>query len=233
MALATVLATALAVLWIGGVATYLSGSKPPRNLAWTAPAFLWISAAVPFVASPALRLGMAAAAAVGLMAEVVGLHTGWPFGEYRYGNVLGWKLAGVPLAVGAAWAVLTAYACSLWHARPAVLTAVLAAVYMVLLDMVLEPVAAGALGFWVWRDGGPYYGVPLRNFAGWLGVGLVATVFLLGRPASRAALWVGAAVTSFFSIIAWSRGLILPAIIGGCLMLVHAAVVWRRREKPR
>jgi putative membrane protein len=38
--------------------------------------------------------------------EQIGLHTGWPFGYYKYDPSLGWAIAGVPLIVPFAWTML-------------------------------------------------------------------------------------------------------------------------------
>jgi putative membrane protein len=43
-------------------------------------------------------------------------------------------------------------------------------------DLVLDPAMASdkmtSLHFWIWKEHGPYFGMPLRNLAGWLGTGL-------------------------------------------------------------
>jgi uncharacterized membrane protein len=39
------------------------------------------------------------------------------------------------------------------------------------------------IGAWVWTRGGPYYGVPLRNFLGWIVT--TFTVYLLYRSVER------------------------------------------------
>jgi bisanhydrobacterioruberin hydratase len=53
--------------------------------------------------------------------EVCGVKTGFPFGEYRYGNGLGIKLFDVPIVIGFSWAQISifAYVFSgfLWHWR--------------------------------------------------------------------------------------------------------------------
>ena len=38
---------------------------------------------------------------------------------------------------------------------------------MVAWDLSQEPVWATIVKAWIWADGGPYFGVPLSNFAGW------------------------------------------------------------------
>ena len=42
----------------------------------------------------------------GYFIEFLGLHTGWPFGEYVYDDSLGLNLGGVPLVVPFAWAMM-------------------------------------------------------------------------------------------------------------------------------
>mgnify|MGYP003693687693 CR=1 FL=1 len=43
---------------------------------------------------------------IGFVAEVVGVRSGIPFGSYRYADSLGPRLAGVPIIVGLAWAMM-------------------------------------------------------------------------------------------------------------------------------
>lgn len=44
-------------------------------------------------------------------------------------------------------------------------------------DVVLDP-GAVLLGFWHYKEGGWFYGVPISNFAGWLVSGLIGTILL-------------------------------------------------------
>ena len=55
----------------------------------------------------------------------------------------------------------------------ATVLAAIAALVMTGWDMDIDPGMARA-GIWVWERGGPYFGVPLRNYLGWL-----ATTFLI------------------------------------------------------
>lgn len=110
----------------------------------------------------------------GFLAEVIGVHTGLLFGHYRYGQALGPKLWEVPLLIAANWLLLVYVAGMLvqglsapWWAR-----AGLAAGLMVLLDLLIEPVAA-LLDFWTWEQ----HRIPASNYWGWLGVGLVLQLY--------------------------------------------------------
>ncbi len=49
---------------------------------------------------------VATSTGVGLAAEAIGVHTGWPFGAYSYSGSLGPGVAGVPAVVPLAWAMM-------------------------------------------------------------------------------------------------------------------------------
>ena len=109
---------------------------------------------------------------VGWYAEYVGVHGEWLFGTYTYGDVLGPKVRGIPLVMAVNWIVVVYAVCATLNRYAAgvhvVLRVGLAALAMVALDVLIEPVAI-ALDFWTWDLGHP----PLRNYLGWLGVGVV------------------------------------------------------------
>jgi putative membrane protein len=117
----------------------------------------------------------------GFGVEVIGIHTGLLFGNYRYGQALGPKLWEVPLLIAANWLLLVYVTGVLAQGLPAPGwgRALLAAGAMVLLDLLIEPVAA-VLDFWIWQ----HYRIPAGNYWGWLGVGLLLQLyFQYGRPA--------------------------------------------------
>jgi uncharacterized membrane protein len=68
------------VMWIGGV---LSSARAPS---WASPLFLVLTAAIVTIES-AERWALAIYAAFGFLVEVVGVHTGVPFGGYVYSTV--------------------------------------------------------------------------------------------------------------------------------------------------
>lgn len=107
---------------------------------------------------------------VGFFVEVIGVHTGFPFGNYRYGSVLGWKLLEVPVIIGINWFML-AYAFGMLYEYIPVrknVKPILAATSMVVLDVLIEQVAI-TLDYWVWEGGN----IPLLNYVGWFFVALV------------------------------------------------------------
>lgn len=103
----------------------------------------------------------------GVLAEWSGVHYGFPFGSYTYGENLGYKISGVPALIGINWAMLVLVTGSiasrissqLW------LKVVIGSAMMVFLDLFIEP-NASALDFWHWDNNQ----IPLSNYVGWFAV---------------------------------------------------------------
>lgn len=94
-----------------------------------------------------------AAWAISFWVEVVGVHTGWVFGPYRYGAHLGWQLWGVPVLIGLNWVVLVYAAGNMVKPLAVSRHPKCLALLVVLVDWLVEPVAV-RLGFWQWTGGG-------------------------------------------------------------------------------
>lgn len=111
---------------------------------------------------------------VGFFSEIIGVHTGLLYGNYHYGQSLGIKLREVPLLIALNWLLLVYITGVLVQPWPGhwLLKALLAAGFMVLLDMFIEPVAA-VLDYWTWQD----YRIPAGNYWGWLGVSFALQVY--------------------------------------------------------
>jgi uncharacterized membrane protein len=172
---------------------------------------------------------VAVAGGGGLVAESVGVATGWPFGHYAYTGTLGVEVLGVPLVVPMAWVMMAWPALvvgrTLARRGPAVVA--VGACALTAWDVFLDPQMVAA-GHWSWFD--PRYGlplipeIPLTNYAGWL---LVSTLVMIAlhralprtdRPSVPAAtlyLWVYGS-----SVLAHAVFFGLPgsAITGGVLM---------------
>jgi len=122
-------------------------------------------------------------AGTAVLIEAIGLATGFPYGEYRYGDLLGPRLLGVPFLVPLAW-LMMAWPSRLLAARlarrPAARVAVAAALFAAW-DVVLDPQMVQA-GYWTWahpRPGLPGIDtVPLTNLGGWLLAGLLLMTLL-------------------------------------------------------
>jgi putative membrane protein len=178
-------------------------------------------------------LSLLCLSAFGYAIETTGVLTGFPYGPFYYGDALGPKVAGlVPYLLPLSWVPLVLGAVGATAPegkagpRRRFLPHLSAAVLLTLVDGVLDPGAA-SLGFWVWPEGGIYYGVPVTNYLGWLFSSTLAAAILLALGRRRwgivspppdlldsllvaVAFWVG---VDFFS------GLLFPAALGGALFL--------------
>ncbi len=155
---------------------------------------------------------MLMAAAIGFVAETIGVRTAFPFGAYQYTMVLAPSLFGVPLVVAGAWMVLAAYV------RQMRAGIVGSAAWMAALDLVIDPLAANDLGYWHWRGGGPYYGVPVLNFIGWFVVSLlIFAVLRREAPRNDSIRLLGSAILLFFAAIAMVHHFFFVAALGGSL----------------
>ena len=116
----------------------------------------------------------AVVAIVGFMAEVIGVHTGLLFGNYKYGEALGTELWDVPLLIGLNWLMLIySTGTILSKLKTNLLVKALAgAVLMVLLDFFMEPVAM-QFDFWDWKGAV----IPVSNYAGWFGLAFLLHLY--------------------------------------------------------
>ncbi|MEC8273325.1 MAG: carotenoid biosynthesis protein [Bacteroidota bacterium] len=107
---------------------------------------------------------------IGFIVEVVGVYSGLLFGEYHYGKTLGFQFLGVPLIIGVNWVLLvvSSFAVSSYFVSNSILKVLLSSIFMVLLDLMIEPVAI-RLDFWHWQA----EIIPLQNYLMWFLVSLL------------------------------------------------------------
>jgi carotene biosynthesis associated membrane protein len=190
-----------------------------------------------------------AATIISATAELTGTKTGWPFGGYEYTSFLGPKLLGrVPAAIPLSWFYMGFASLTLADAIVAgriVWSILLGTWLLVSWDLVLDPSMAAPslqyIHFWIWHETGPYFGMPLRNLAGWFGTGLV--FISAGRLAwnERHALQVSPAVPyAVYAInIVWSMilsvaaGMWPTAIAAILVSLLPAAFAFAGARRPR
>lgn len=114
--------------------------------------------------------------------EHFGVKTGVVFGHYHYTDVLNPKLLGtVPIVIPFAYFMVLypsyMIANLITRGFPAgspgdlvrlLLVSILTALVMTAWDLTMDPVMVYKVKAWVWEQGGPYIGIPLRNFSGWV-----------------------------------------------------------------
>ncbi len=164
------------LLHLSGLIGILSGQadwfvpKTPLNLMLMALLFIWI-----FPLDTIRKTALFAFICVaGISAEWIGVHTGWLFGTYQYGENLGPKLDGIPYLIGVNWALLSF--CSGCVSRnlpvPAGARILVGALLLIGLDFFMEGVAP-VLDFWTFEGGMP----TLWNYICWF---VLAVLFLWG-----------------------------------------------------
>lgn len=100
----------------------------------------------------------------GFLAELSGVHTGVLFGDYQYGEALGWPIAGIPIVMGMNWyaTVVTSSSVAIRIVKNKWLQVLIAALLCTGLDLLIEPVAI-KYDFWAWGGGD----IPLQNYIAW------------------------------------------------------------------
>jgi putative membrane protein len=178
----------------------------------------------------------------GLLAEAVGVRTGYPFGEYSYAGTLGPEVFDVPLVVPLAWTMM-AYPVLLAARRLSRLWApVIGGLGLMAWDMFLDPQMVDD-GHWTWSDPAPSLraidGIPLTNFAGWAAVGTVMMLLLdkllPDREADEvlpATLLVWTWIGYILGNVVWFGSTSVALVAGiamGLLVVPYCWVLWQSR----
>jgi putative membrane protein len=164
----------------------LAVQGPSSSLIYLTPFTLFITAILLFINHEGwtrrIIVSLIAIYLFGFFIEVIGINTGFPFGEYHYSPVLGLQLLETPLMIGLNWLILVYGA--VYMLKPIIknvyLNSVLAALFLLCLDLFIEPVAI-RFNMWSW-DG---IAVPIQNFTAWAITALVLS-FLLNKASSAA-----------------------------------------------
>jgi|HubBroStandDraft_1064217.scaffolds.fasta_scaffold25798_3 uncharacterized membrane protein len=126
--------------------------------------------------------------AVGNLIENVGVATGFPYGRYRFLELMGPKIGHVPLLLGLAYVGMAYVSWMLARmilnadvagrsSRSILVLPLLASLIMTTWDVAQDPVWATILHGWIWYAGGAWFGVPLSNYFGWYSTLLI--IYLL------------------------------------------------------
>lgn len=97
--------------------------------------------------------------------EWLGINRHLIFGQYYYGQTLGFKLLGVPLIISANWFMLiysTGVIMQRSRLKSMLLRVITGSLLLVLLDFLIEPVA-GKFDYWHWTNNI----IPFSNYACW------------------------------------------------------------------
>jgi uncharacterized membrane protein len=125
--------------------------------------------------------------------EQLGVETGLIYGAYQYTDRLGAKVGHVPVLIPIAWFMMIypsyIIANLMADGQPTgsrgglgrvVWLSLISAMVMTAWDLVIDPILSSPpMQAWIWEASGPYFGVPLQNFAGWMLT--TFTIYLLYR----------------------------------------------------
>ncbi len=213
-------------------------------------AFAMIAFGIASVGTRRTVLFFLAAVLISATAELTGTKTGFPFGGYEYTGFLGWQLAGrVPYTVPLSWFYM-GFASFLLASKiiqqtniknESLWSVVLGAWLLMAWDLVLDPAMASdkmtVMHFWIWKEHGAYFGMPLRNLAGWLGTGLAfiaagRIIWMRSFDARAMVAWFPFAVYAVNVVwamaLSLSVGLWPTAIAAMFLSLLPAAIALRK-----
>ena len=190
---------------------------------------------------------------VSLLLEIIGSKTGYVFGgKYHYNNdnTPGFILFGIPVLIPIAWFGIIYMSINFCNYVTNVrfpfensinhYFIILTAIFVMLLDLVLDPLAVDEKR-WNWELPGIYYGIPILNFFGWLLVPLL--ILLIFQQCSYQVTKVISSYSVLFQyapgilfiflpIIAsrpcFERGLAIPGYIGVITSFTYFVIVVSR-----
>lgn len=122
-----------------------------------------------------------------LASELLGTHTGYPFGGYAYTEMLGHRILGlVPFPIPISWTCILycslAMCGRLLPARDDLATrlrwSAVGALILTAWDVAMDPAMVKTF-HWVWAEPGAFYGMPYTNWLGWLATGFVLSWVML------------------------------------------------------
>ena len=107
---------------------------------------------------------------IGLFIEILGVNFKVIFGEYSYGETLGFKILKTPIIIGLNWLSLSlaCFGIASYIFKPKYLVVLGASFLMVFVDYIIEPIAM-VLDFWHWKDDT----VPVQNYVSWFLVSII------------------------------------------------------------
>jgi uncharacterized membrane protein len=185
---------------------------------------------------------LAVTAGGGLLAEAVGVRTGFPFGRYAYAGSLGPEVLDVPAVVPMAWAMFAYPALVAARRLTRRRVALVGGLALASWDLFLDPQMVAA-GHWRWEHPYPALpgvaGIPLTNFAGWVLVSVLMMAVLdrllprrPGDDAQPAVLflwtWAGGIVGNLFFFDRPSVALV-GGVVMGLVALPYAWSLWAGR----
>lgn len=175
-----------------------------------------------------------------LAIHVVAIALSYPFGEFTFGDALGYKVFGsVPWTIAVAYTPLVL--AMFWLSSKVTksgLRVVLGGLLLAGANAALDP-ALAFMGLRSWENGGPFFGLPVLNFVGWFLTGMLTTLILHAlwgkeEAVKRSVAYSGFAVLWFWGGVNLGLQQWVPAAVGlslGVILLVLMIIEKRRDAK--
>ncbi|WP_182200604.1 carotenoid biosynthesis protein [Paraliobacillus salinarum] len=157
--------------------------------------------------------------------EAWSVATGFPFGTYHYSAILGPKFFGVPITIALAWVGVLLNSLYVATQRNKHLRAIETGIWIVVIDLILDPVAEASL-FWEWGGSGSggYFGIPLSNFISWYIIGAALSylfpLYSKQKRTHRKVIFVFQGMLFMFGMIGVRLGLIMIGILSILFILL-------------
>jgi putative membrane protein len=161
--------------------------------------------------------------------ETFAIITGYPYSEFIYTNLIGFKVFGyTPYTVPFAYVPLfigSIYMAAL-EVENYLKISLTTAFFVLMVDLVLDP-AAVALNFWIYKTPGIFYDIPLMNFFGWILTGFMAAMIsvvllkskLLDQNKPKALVSSMFLILCFWTPVCFYMKLWIPGIIGTIFLI--------------
>lgn len=172
------------------------------------------------------------------LAEMAGSRFGLIFGHYDYSSILQPQLAGVPVLIPLAWAMLLppswAIASRFVSPRHTLRFALVSGLVFTAWDLYLDPQWV-ARGLWIWETPGLYFGIPLSNYLGWVVTSAVLTYLIQPNDLADSAL----PLAGLYTVVAFTQAVALglfwnqpgPALVGFVVMGGISAAYWWKMHR--
>lgn len=137
---------------------------------------------------------------IGLIIEIIGVNTGYPFGDYYYDWAMGPKIMGVPFVIGLNWFVMSYMGAFVFQSitNSRFVNALLSGCFIALLDVIIEPVAIHS-SYWTWEA----ESVPIQNYLTWIVLIGIFSYFIMkwGKLKNEILMWILISQVLFFSVL--------------------------------
>jgi bisanhydrobacterioruberin hydratase len=170
----------LCLIYLVGITGHLFQSTLPLMLSLT-PYTLFLTASLPFILfmlnkEYPLLIWSLIIFLFTFAIEAIGAATGSIFGTYYYTDTLGFSIFSVPLIIGINWIliILGSILLSYKITENKILIPFLAALFAVIFDLLLEPVAI-KLNYWQWESGI----IPLQNYIAWFTIAFISSLLFI------------------------------------------------------